>query len=228
MPVEDESRDPQPVQTMPSPAEDPAPVEPSDLVPAEVPRAEAPQPAQQPVEPVQKTTEEPIDSPVDTPPVVESPITPSVEDPAVVDPAPAETEAEPIDNLFTPPATDTAPLEQEESPAEQGEPAEESDPLDDLFSNANLPALLQKPGGLQSAFNRAWTDNTAKYHCQARLLGLSQGVVVLAQSNGKISHVPLRRLSDRDLNFVYQQVVAKREMLAQQGEAERLAAAWSK
>ena len=157
------------------------------------------------------------------------------EEPAATEPEPeappmeepAEQPDDSFDELFSEPAP-----EESESTDETEEPAEsdESDDLlDDLFGGIEVPAALLADGGLRSGNYRTWTDNTAKYHCQARLLGVAQGEIQIAKSDGKVKRVPLRRLSEPDLKFVYGQVVAYRELLALQGAGEKLASsAWSK
>jgi hypothetical protein len=217
VPTAAEAEAPQPVQAEPEASEDPAPVETGEPEPAVVPEAEAPVavevPAEQPTQPEQDDVKDLFDTPI-TPPELETPA--------------AQPEADLLDSPLTPPAIDPSPTIEESEPAEQSEPAEEEDLLDDLFGKVIRPDTLSSAGGLQSDFPRTWTDNTANYQCEARLLGVSQGKIVLAKADGSISRVPLRRLSDRDLGFVYQQVVSKREMLARQAEAEQLASVWSK
>ena len=157
--------------------------------------------------------------------------------------APTETESESVDELFDSPATDPAPAPETTPPAEEpaaeesedteeseekaDEPAEEKDPLDDFFSDVPRPAALSAPGGLESNSHRTWTDNTAKYHCEARLVSVTPREVVLAKANGQLKTVSLRRLSDADLTFVHEQVVAKRELLARQNASEKLASHWA-
>jgi hypothetical protein len=223
----------------------PVPVRPETLEPApEQPESEQLKPVQPESKPIEESAPAPAIVPESKPPVVveppvEQPVTPAQDDVEDLFDTPAETEApitpsdpDPLDSLLTPEDEDPLPTVEESTPVEEveqddAEPVEEDDPLDDLFGKSDLPAVLTVGGGLQSNANRIWSDNTAKYHCEARLLGVVQGKVVLAQAGGKISRVALRRLSGADLDFVYQQVVAKREMLARQAEAEKLATAWS-
>lgn len=151
---------------------------------------------------------------------------PATESPAVDAPAETPTE-ESFDNLFGDP--DSLPAAEEQPAAEEAaepaaEPAEEKeddDYLDDLFSK------LEVPGGLQSQSLRKWTDNTARYHCQARLLDVAEGEVMLLKDDGSQKRVSLRRLSQQDLQFVYSQVVVQRELLAKQGTGEKLASLWA-
>ena len=232
--VEAEVSDPQPVQIEPKVTEDLAPLKESE--PSAMPKSKTPvtpvTPTEQPVVPELNVPNDLFE----TPPATDTSAVQPEPDPQPEMPAAEETtvepEPDPLDSLFDPPASDPLPSAEEPAPAEEtqkddAEPAEEEDPLDDLFGEVGRPDVLSVPGGLRGSASRTWTDNTAKYHCEARLLGVEQGKIVLAQANGKISHVPLRRLSDRDLGFVYQQVVAQRDILARQAEAEQLASVWS-
>lgn len=216
---------PEAEQAVPEPATEAAPMDNHEPKPAVMPKAESPvtaeTPAEQPAAPMEYHMND-----LAAPPVTDTPVAEPKPEVPPVEETPAEPESEPLDDLFAPPAADPTPVEEESAPADEpkeseDEPAEESDSLDDLFGKLNVP------GGLESEAPRTWTDNTAKYHCEAKLLGVSQGKVVLAKVGGKISQVPLRRLSERDLSFVYQQVLAKRELLARRAETERVASVWS-
>lgn len=179
-----------------------------------------------PAEPATTTPAAPVETapPVETPPPVET--TPPVE-------TPSEPPAEEADDLFGEPAAESTPPAEEstadeapaEDPATEESPAEEStefaapadDPLEDFFNAVPRPNALQVAGGLESQIHRTWTDNTGKYRCEARLVSVELDEVVLHKADGQPKRVPLVRLSDADLTFVHEQVVAKREMLAQSG-----------
>ncbi len=99
-------------------------------------------------------------------------------------PEAAEPKAEPakdtsLDDLFGP------------KPAAPAKPAAEADP----FSSAELPMRL-------------WVDNTGKYQVRARLLVIEDGKVRLLKEAGKTTTVPMRRLSEADLQYV-QRVAAQ-------------------
>ena len=126
-----------------------------------------------------------------------------------------------FDNMFDEPMEET----EEPAPATE-EPAEESDDFDDLFGKADVPAGLLVAGGLQSNELRRWTDNTGRYHCQARLVSLSPGEVVIEKHDGTVKRVELRRLSQDDVRFVYGQVVAQREHIANRALAKKVAGLW--
>ena len=205
---------PKPAEKM---AEEPTtvelPPEPTKEIPETIPEVEVPEPA------VEEDLESLFDAPQESEPEAE---TPPMEEPA------EETETDSLDDLFSepPPETDEEPPA-EDMPEEPAESEESDDLLDDLFGEVGLPAELVAPGGLRSRTHRTWTDNTAKYQCQARLLGVAQGEIVLAKADGKIKRVPMRRLSDADLRFAYGQVVAERELLARLGATKKLASTWS-
>ena len=92
------------------------------------------------------------------------------------------------------------------------------------FGQRGALDILTQNGGLESELVRVWTDDTGRYQCEARLLTTHSNGIVLIKPNGYQAVVPLVRLSDGDLQFVRQQVNAKREMLAQQATTKRFAA----
>jgi hypothetical protein len=231
-------KDPEPQSVQRQPTEpQPSPLEESDPEPAVESDASSTLP-EPPMEQPAVLESDSVKDLFDTPAEADAPITPTETDPIV---GPSTTEA---DELF-PSVDDSAPVEDPavedpafeepagdepviDEPAEDAvEPAEEEDPLEDLFGQANRSAAQAATGGFPMSEFRTWTDNTAKFHCEARFLGVAQGKIVLAHADGRISRVPLRRLSGDDLSIVYQQMVAKREMLARQAEAEKLVSVWS-
>ena len=237
LPAPKQDPEPQSVQRQPTEPQ-PSPLEESDSEPAFEPDAGSTLPVQSPREQPAVLEPDSVKDLFDTPSEADAPITPTETDPIV---GPSTTEA---DELFLP-VDDSAPVEDPtaedptpedpagdepaiEEPAEDAaEPVEEEDPLEDIFGQTNRSAAQAASGGFPMSEFHTWTDNTAKFHCEARFLGVAQGKIVLAHADGRISRVPLRRLSGDDLSFVYQHVVAKREMLARQAEAEKLASVWS-
>ena len=125
-----------------------------------------------------------------------------------------EDDAEEMDD-----AEESAPAEEESSDEDEEDDLFDTD---DIFSQVEVPVELQVAGGLESQELRQWTDNTANYHCQARMVGMAPGEVILHKANGKLKHVSLRRLSEQDLQFVYAQVAAHTEYVAKQSSAKKL------
>jgi len=222
-----DNQDPQPVPEKSQKAEPITPLKKNEPKPSVEPQTTPPVTTDMPAEHPAVPSQPDVTNQPESAPTHEAPVAQPKPEPPAVELSPAQPEADPLDTLFAPPATDSTPATDPSEPAKEAEPDDEDDPLEDLFSNTHYPDPLSIAGGLESNVTRAWTDNTAKFRCEARLLGISQGKIALAQASGKISLVPLRRLSDRDLDFVYQQVLAKREMLARQAEDAKLAGVWS-
>jgi hypothetical protein len=170
------------------------PTEPADDLftpepPAETPPAET-APATEPAAPA----EEPATPPAETDDLFGG--EPPAAEPAATEPAPTETPAE------TPAA----------APAE-GEKTEETD---DLFGRAR--GVLREAGGLDSNETRLWVDNTGKYSVNARLILFLDGHVRLLKDTGRTTTVPLKRLSERDLEFVNRQASAQKATNAQSAQ----------
>ena len=72
--------------------------------------------------------------------------------------------------------------------------------LDDLFGGKRPAA-----GATVSRSVRTWMDNTGKYQTEAKLVHIAIDHIKLLKSNGKISTVPLRRLSVGDFDYVQMQ-----------------------
>jgi hypothetical protein len=102
-----------------------------------------------------------------------------------------------------PPADDAAPAEESTPPAE-----DQKDDADDLFGG--FGAILREPGGLASDTTRKWVDNTGRYSCHGRMIQFKDGQVRLLKDNGRTATVPIYRLSQGDLEFVYRQASAQR------------------
>ncbi len=157
----------------------------------------------------------PEESPVD-----DAPADDLFNEPAAAEDSPAE--VDPQDELLPSTEEETeAPTEPAPTEPAPVEPDETEDPsFDDLFGRQ--PALSE-PGGLASRAARWWTDDGARFRCEARLQQVTAQTVILVKSNGKRIAVSFSRLSDDDLQFVRRQVVAQRGLLAQHVAAELLA-----
>jgi len=145
------------------------------------------------------------------------------DEPAAAEDSPAE--VDPQDELLPSSEMETemeteAPAVPEPTEPAPVEPDETEDPsLDDLFGQP----VLSEPGGLASRAARWWTDEGARFRCEARLQQVTAQTVILVKSNGKRIAVSFSRLSDNDLQFVHRQVVAQRDLLAQHATTELLA-----
>src|SRR5262249_15056438 len=100
--------------------------------------------------------------------------------------------------------------EGEKAPAEKDDKKKD----DDLFGG--FGAILREPGGLASNEMRHWVDDTGRFSCEARLTKVLDGKVQLLKDNGHTSTVPLNRLSQVDLSFVYRQASAERSQTIDQ------------
>ncbi len=116
----------------------------------------------------------------------------------------AEEPADAADDLFGGEEDSADDLfgEPEEAPAEDA--AE-----DDLFGG--FGAILSEPGGVESARDRTWIDNTGRHSTVGRLIAIDGGAVRLAKRDGGVASVPLGRLSQADLEFVSRQAIAMTE-----------------
>ncbi|CAN0349276.1 unnamed protein product, partial [Ectocarpus sp. 4 AP-2014] len=91
------------------------------------------------------------------------------------------------------------------------EPADAGDAPADDEAEANLfdfGAVLNEPGGTQSAQNRTWVDNTGRFSTVGSLLAIDGNAVRLTKPTGAVATVPLGRLSQADLEFVSRQAMA--------------------
>lgn len=121
------------------------------------------------------------------------------------------------DDLFGPPAEEEAPADDADDDADDAaedlfgasddeEPATES-AEDDLFGG--FGAILGEPGGVESATNRTWIDNTGRHSTVGRMLEVDGAAIRLAKQDGSVATVPLGRLSQADLEFVSRQAIAQ-------------------
>jgi len=115
-----------------------------------------------------------------------------------------------------------------QNPVPAIEPVEEPEEESDLFGTEERAPVLKIAGGLKSDTARVWSDSTATFRCEARLVDVSTKHVTLQKSTGVKILVPLSRLGGGDLEFVHEQVVALRVAQAQDAAAEKLAVAWAK
>ena len=230
----------------------------NDLLPPATP-TEAPVPTPAPIQeaPAQEAPFQEEKAEVE-PPATESgmddlfdePIVPPTEDKQPESPLPAPQPQPEVDDLFGPlespeaaelieTAHSVEPEALEEAPAEPT-PAEtdadtnkekEDDPFHEDWTTGldHQNSTLEKAGGLLSKTERTWTDNTASFQCEARLLRVTAKNIVLRQSTGDQRVVPLARLANVDLQFVRNQLTALRVVRARDAAAEKLlAVVWGK
>jgi hypothetical protein len=88
---------------------------------------------------------------------------------------------------------------------------------EDIFDVGDAGGVLNQPGGWSSDLSRQWTDASGRHSCAARLTAVSPLGVVLAPAAGGEVRVPFRALSVADLQFVRQQIQARRAQLAAAG-----------
>ena len=125
-----------------------------------------------------------------------------------------------------PATTEPVPTEPDPEDSEKG-----SDPFGEDWTTGveDETSVLEEAGGLQSRTERTWTDNSASFQCEARLLRVTAKNVVLRQSTGTERIVPLARLANVDLLFIRKQITALRVVRARDAEAEKLlAVVWGK
>jgi hypothetical protein len=128
---------------------------------------------------------------------------------------------DPLDDLFAPPSPATDPAVEPESKPDQPD-GEETDRYDP-FSQQELPTELRVPGGLASHEFRNWSNRTASFHCDARLVRLTTDGVFLAEPSGGWVAMSFSQLSDADLSFVRAQIRAQRMVLANSNPATQIA-----
>ena len=69
--------------------------------------------------------------------------------------------------------------------------------VEDIFGQQQLPKGM-----------RVWTDDTGKHQTVGRLVVIARSKIRLLKMNGRYATVPLKRLSNKDVQYVM--VVAKR------------------
>jgi hypothetical protein len=135
------------------------------------------------------------------------------EKPALTPPAPESKPAAGEDLFGAPAAEKAAPAEKPAAPAEKpaekpaGEEKKDEKKSDDIFGSSST--VLHEAGGLASNEMRQWVDNTGNFSCQGRLVRLVDSQVQLLKDNGRMTTVPLARLSANDLRFVERQASAQ-------------------
>ena len=75
------------------------------------------------------------------------------------------------------------------------------EPVDDLDALFGVGAFKPAPEFKGAEF-RQWVDNSGTYRVKARLMVIYVDKIKLLKENGKISTVPLSRLSDKDFGYV--------------------------
>ncbi len=171
--------------------------------------------------PAVEVFEEPIaaeDQPAEVDPLDEAFPSDSEETEVPTDPAPFDSEETNEAEETEPPVEFETPEEEAETPGEEEAPS-----LDDLFGQHRAQPVLNELGGLESHAVRRWTDDGARFHCDARLQQVTAKTVILLKDNGKRIAVLFSRLSDNDLQFIQRQVVAQRQLLAQPEAGQQLA-----
>ena len=119
-------------------------------------------------------------------PVIETPV---IETPVIEEAVIEET-----------PHTDPAPIE----PAIQAPsipPAKAKAPVDDLDALFGIGAYSSE-SEFKGAEFRQWVDNSGTYRVNARLVIIYVDKIKLLKENGKVTTVPLSRLSDADFGYV--------------------------
>ena len=109
------------------------------------------------------------------------------------------------------------------------EDSEPFDPFDIVATDTSEQRqVLSLDGGLHSERFRSWSDNTAQFSCDARLVKVTSSQIVLLCANGQQTGVALDRLAGSDLEFVRKQVSALRILRSREMAAEKLAVAWTR
>jgi hypothetical protein len=178
--VDDLFKETQPAPAAPAPAPGEQPAAPA--APAEQPAAPAEQPPAEGEKP-KDTVDDLFKETSEAKPAAGSEAAPASE--------PAAPSAEPAA-----PAAEPAPAPAADQPQE---PSKEK--VEDLF-NEPAPKDDKSTQSVSPNAMRLWTDNTGKYHVNARLVMVSQTHVRLLKDTGKYTTVPVQRLSLADLAFV--------------------------
>ena len=121
---------------------------------------------------------------------------------------PEQPASDPLDDLFSPAdSTDEPAPKQDETKEEKPAESETFDP----FSHNELPTLEIV---LADAELRSWSDRQAVEHCQAKLVSVTTEGIFVTKASGEMLEINFTDLSDDDLNFVRNQVLAQRDLLA--------------
>jgi hypothetical protein len=121
---------------------------------------------------------------------------------------PEQPASDPLDDLFSPAeSTDEPAPKQDETKEEKPAESETFDP----FSHNELPTLEIV---LADAELRSWSDRQTVEHCQAKLISVTTEGIFVTKASGEMLEINFTDLSDADLNFVRNQVLAQRDLLA--------------
>lgn len=237
----------------PAPATLPSPPTPRPELPTTTPAPDASAISPPPLNTPSTATDAAM-PPVEQPAAPVTPPTEAPPEPAPTTPQPgpfdelfpdtsSETEAQPPSEQ--PPATETAPTEappaatSEQPPTsatetpepttEQATPATEEEPattpdFDELFGPSTSIDVLTLPGGWASSASRPWSIAGGRAPIAGRVTSVTSDHVVLLSDDGPSQSVRYAELADDDLNFLRQQIEARRAQLATQTpDGERLA-----
>lgn len=117
--------------------------------------------------------------------------------------------SDPLDDLFSPAKSTDEPAPKQEDETKEEKPAESE--TFDPFSHNELPTLEIV---LADAELRSWSDRQAVEHCQAKLVSVTTEGIFVTKASGEMLELSFAELSDSDLNFVHNQVLAQRDLLA--------------
>lgn len=216
------------------PAPLPTPADPAPTVNTTPPSAASALPIPSPAPAPDAISPPPLNTPaiaeMPTPPA-ESPaaadVTPQLPEPAPVEAAPRYTappaETSPAEPTTPAPAADELFPEPTEPSAPAEDPASTTPEYDSLFPPSSANEVLTQPGGWASDVSRPWIDAGGQRIVAGRITEVTASGIVSAGNDGKSRAVRYVSLSDADLNFVRQQIAARRAQLAGQAADARLA-----
>jgi hypothetical protein len=140
---------------------------------------------------------------------------------------------DPYEGLFPPDAaeaeseTPAAETPSTESPATEGAPAAEeprTPEYDELFPPSSATRVLSAPGGWTSDAPRLWKDADGRVLAIGRITGVTAQQLVLARDDGAEQAFPYAALSNADLQYLREQVSARRAELTSPADRDRLLA----